>query len=320
MKRWRGVAVLWVAALFISPAAVAADDPEEGFKLKPVMLDAKDGTGTVLGIDFVYQKSWEAIAPLSAYVGAEKGKQDAQKTGLFKTLCGGYAEDARPIPEWVRFSECAGDLSVRGTWAADSTKNPNKLLEVAGSYSRLYIASSIARTQMVAFGAQAKYETDQEFDDRQYVLGLRGTYTYLAGCSPLPCKPAGHFLGLAAGVQRVDPAKDAARQAVLGSDVDPYPRWEFEGFLKYNLPEGWNYLSDVELNYRHFQEIGPPDSIRQAGLHRQRLGLVRVNFGLGGKGAFATTPKMFVQYSRGTLPFDTRSERVVKVGLSFEVF
>lgn len=302
-------------------------DPTQGFKFKPVMLDAKGGTGTVLGIDFEYKKSWERIAPFDATtLQADKGTTDKQNTGAFKSICGGYSEEqGKVIPTWVAFTDCSGEVSAKGALTTDAGKNPNKLLDFSGSYSWMHTMSSRASTQMFAMGGQTKYETDQSFDNKQFVFGLKGTYTNLAGCTSSTvggaCEPALHFLGLSAGLQRVNPSTDKARKTALaGASLENYQRWEFEGFYKYNLPREWNYLSDVEFNYRHFQELSPPAVIREAGLYRHRLGLVRLNFGLAGKGATAVTPKMFVQYSKGSLPFDTNSERMVKIGLTFQVF
>ena len=195
-------------------------------------------------------------------------------------------------------------------------------MDASGSYSWIYTRSSRAGTNMFALGGQAKYETDQSFENRQFVFGLRGTFTNLQGCGAAGqvCESM-NFLGVSLGLQRVNPSNDDARKTALaGASMDNYQRVEFDGFYKYYLPKAWRYVSDIEFNYRHFQELNPSDAIRQAGLHRNRLGLVRLNLGWGGKGSTAVDPTMFVQYSRGSLPFDTKSERVVKVGLQFQVF
>lgn len=318
---------LCVAAAVSSHAAIAKEakepDPNEGFKFEPLLLDAKGGTGNVFGLNFQYKKSWEKVAGFDK-LAAEKAPTraaDAKSRGLMS--CGGYAEEDRPVPTWVSFTDCAGELSAKGTATADAAKNPNKLVDFNGSYSWIYTSASRAGTNMFALGGQLKYETDQSFDNKQYVYGLRGTFTNLLGCATAAGMPCGNmnFLGISVGLQRVDPSKDSARKAALGgASMENYQRVEFEGFYKFYLPKEWRYVSDLEFNYRHFQELSPPDVIRQAGLYRNRLGLVRLNFGWGGKGATAVDPSMFVQYSRGSLPFDTKSERVVKVGLQFQVF
>jgi hypothetical protein len=328
MKPMNIPALLLIAAC-ASNGAVAQEkeaDPTQGFKFKPHMLDAKGGTGSVLAVDFEYKKAWEKIAPLHEVLQAGKDTADKQKTGMHRSICGGYSEESgKVIPSWVAFTDCSGEVSVKGTLAADAAKNPNKLIDFSGSYSRQHFRSDRASTLMFGIGGQAKYETDQSFDNKQFVFGLKGTFTHLAGCTPAKgeasCMPKLDFLGLSVGFQRVNPATDTARETALaGAPLENYQRWEFEGFYKYNLPNDWNYLSDVELNYRHFQELSAPAAVRTAGLDRHRLGLIRVNFALGGKGALATTPKMFVQYSRGSLPFDTTKERAVKIGVVFEIF
>lgn len=299
-------------------------DPTEGLKLKPTLLDAKGGAGTVLGLDFEYKKSWQRVAPFEATL---KAGRPAAPRGM-TAACGSYKEQFRVatdvIPTAVSFTDCAGEISARGTVTSDSAKNPNKLIDFSGSYAWMFVSSSRPSTKSFSAGGQLKYETDQSFENKQYVYGLRGTFTHLDGCTPVgqeaSCSPSLNFLGLTLGLQRVDPTSDKAREAILGgSALEPYERVEFEAFYKYNLPSNWNYVSDLEFNYRRFHEVDAPAAITNAGIDRHWLGLVRLNFGFGGKGNLATTPKMFVQYSRGSLPFDTAKERVVKVGLTFEL-
>lgn len=322
-------ALVFALIVIFTPAGASAEektgaDPAEGLKLKPHMMDAKSGTGSVLGLDFEYKRSGQNIAPFER-MQSGRSTGDKQDAGVFGSPCGGYAEEqGKVIPTWVAFTDCAGEISARGTLAANAAKNPNKLLDFSGSYSWMHIRSERPATRMFSIGGQAKYETDQSFENKQFVAGLRGTFTYLAGCNAqgaASCEPKLDFLGISAAIQRVNPTTDSTRKAALsGGPLDNYQRGEFEVFYKYNLPKDWNYVSDVELNYRHFQELSPPDLIRQAGLDRQRLGLIRLNFGLAGKGSLATTPKMFVQYSSGKLPFDTKSDRVVKIGLTYDIF
>ncbi len=311
----------------VATHAQGADgDPLEGLRIKPLMLDAKDGTGTVFAIDYSWRKSWARIAPFDAVLAAGKGSAAAGMTGLAKTVCGGYAEEqGKVIPTWVTFTDCAGEIEARGTLAANAARNPNKLIDTAASYSWSRTSSDRGSTRMFGIGGQTKFETDQGFDDKQFVYGLKGTFTHLAGCTPpagaASCAPRLDFFGLSLGLQRVQPRGDASREEALGTtDPKGYRRVELEAFYKYNLPKAWRYLSDIELNYRHFYEPGAPDAVRRAGLDRHRLGLIRLNFGVGGQGNFAVTPKMFVQYSRGSLPFDRASERVVKIGLTLDVF
>lgn len=326
-QRIRGGLILLIALVSQSSFAEQANepDPNEGFKFKPIFLDAKGATGLVFGVSFEYKKAWEKVAGFNKLVEekAPTRAADAKSRGLMS--CGGYAEEqGKTTPTWISFTDCAGEISAKGTATADTAKNPNKLVDFSGSYSWIYTTSSRAGTNMFALGGQAKYETDQSFENKQFVFGLRGSFTNLLGCGAAgagqPCNNM-NFLGLSVGLQRVDPSKDNGRKkALAGALMENYQRLELEGFYKLYLPKEWRSLSDIEFNYRHFQELNPSDVVRQAGLHRNRLGLVRLNFGIGGSGATAFDPKMFVQYSRGSLPFDTKSERVVKIGLQVDVF
>lgn len=313
-----------------APAAPAAKqdkqtDTNEGFKFEPLMFDTKGGTGNVFGVNFQYQKSWVKVAGNDEVLERAAGlPPEARTRGLMS--CGGYAEaQGKAIPEWVSFTDCGGQVSAKGTLAADADKNPNKFLDFNGNYSWIYTRSSRTGLDRFSVGGQVKYETDQGFENKQIVFGIKGTFLDFRGCGAttlgVACPNSMNYLALSVGLQRVDPLTDKARKAALaGKPIDEYQRVELEAFYKFYLPKEWQYVSDLEFNYRHFQELSPPDAIRQAGLDRNRLGLVRLNFGFAGKGATSVTPDMFIQYSRGSLPFDTKSERVVKIGLQFKVF
>lgn len=301
----------WCLPLFAAAQEGAVDkvDPNQGFKFKPVMIEAKGGTGTVLGLDYSFQKSWASASQ----------DQAAARGGDRGSVCGSYKEGPIPagklIAESFSWTDCAAQVEAKGTLTADAAKNPNKFIDFSGSYAWSHWDMSRAALRMAAFGGQAKYETDQSFDDKQFVFGMTGWYSYHFGCSPAPsqapCKPNLSFVSLKAGLARVNPSTDKARKAAIGSaTMESYPRVEFEAFAKVLMPSNWKHLSDMELNYRHFQELSPPDVIRQAGLYRHRLGVIRFNL----------DNDLFLQYSRGSQPFDTKSERVVKIGLTYKVF
>lgn len=272
-------------------AAEKSPKLEDGLKIKPVILDAKGGSGTVLGIDYSYKKK---VFSGGACLGSSNAEQDEINPNAPRCERG-YQFDAA------------------GTIVSSAEKNPNKMLDFSGSY-RYRIKH---RALMQSYGAQAKYETDQTFENKQFVAGGTATATYIFGvpesdrASKEPQFLDNSVAALDFGIARVNPATDKARKTALaGGPLDSYQRWEVEGYFNYLPPGDWKFVKTVEFNYRHFQELNPPAAIKQAGLQRHRLGIIRINL----------PEKFFVQYSRGSLPFDTKSDRVVKFGLEYKIF
>lgn len=264
---------------------------EDGLKIKPVALDAKGGTGTVLGIEYNYKKSVFSG-------GACLGSSDAGQ------------EDFNPN---AARCERGYQFDAAGTIVSSADKNPNKYLDFSGSY-RYRIKDGAL---MQSYGAQAKYETDQSFENKQFVAGGTVTGTYIFGvpeskrANKDPQFLDNSVVALDFGIARVNPATDKARKTALaGAPLGSYQRWEVEGYFNYLPPGDWKFVKTVEFNYRHFQELNPPAAVKQASLQRHRLGIVRINL----------PDKFFVQYSKGSLPFDTKSDRVVKFGLEYKIF
>lgn len=285
------VAIAQDVAKQADKAAEKSPKLEDGLKVKPVALDAKGGSGTVLGIDYNYKKSVFSGGACLGSSNAGQGEIDPNAPRCER----GYQFDAA------------------GTIVSSAEKNPNKLLDFSGSY-RHRIKH---RALMQSYGAQAKYETDQSFENKQFVAGGTATATYIFGLpSSGETNNGPKFLdnsvvALDFGIARVNPATDKARKTALaGAPLDSYQRWDVEGYFNYLPPGDWKFVKTVEFNYRHFQELNPPAAVKQAGLQRHRLGIVRINL----------PEKFFVQYSKGSLPFDTKSERVVKFGLEYKIF
>lgn len=248
-----------------------ANDPTQGLQFRPLLLEADGDQGPTLGIGYEFVKSFAKVT----------GSGDIDE------------EDINP--DAVR-TELAAALSAKGTIAASKERNPNKFLDFSASYS--YIRK--AGPSLLSAGAKAKFETDQGFDAKQYVYGVTAGSTYLFENMS--------FLGLTFGLGRVNPSSDSQRKTLTGTSLDPYQRVEFEGYYKIYAPNDWKYVSDVEFNYRHFQELNPDAAVRDAGLDRTRLGLIRINL----------TDNLFLQYSKGKLPFDVESARVIKIGWTYK--
>jgi hypothetical protein len=198
---------------------------------------------------------------------------------------------------WDRVLEVRG----QGTLAVSSERNPNKLLDLAlhTRYDRL------GDGWRAGLGFQFKAETDQSFDDRQFAWGLQLRSSYN---NPFDLNGwAIAYLNLA----RIQPNSDKARAAALMTqDLDGFRRWDAEiiWHKDLGLKLGKLDIRALEVQYRHYQEVSAPAAIRAAHLDRHRLGTVRLNID-GDK---------FIAYSRGSLPFDRKSDRAIKVGWTYE--
>jgi hypothetical protein len=187
------------------------------------------------------------------------------------------------------------DLHARGTLASSKEKNPNKLLDfsTAGVYK---IDTPAAYYKL---GALVTFETDQGFDNKQYMYGLAASASKVALFTP------GDAGSVILNFGTVKPSADPQRESLAGS-LDTFKRWNLE--LSYSIPVNKPKVRSIDLNYRHYQEVSPPAAIREINLDKYRVGLIRINL----------DQDFFIQYSRGSLPFDLRSERVIKLGWSLK--
>lgn len=187
------------------------------------------------------------------------------------------------------------DLRARGTLAASAEKNPNKLLD----FGAALVLKLNAQNHFARLGGTLAFETDQGFDHKQTMFGLTTTVSKVRWFIP------GDAGSLIANFGTVDPSKNKERQALLGN-LNSFRRWDVE--VSYSIPIRNPKVRSVDFDYRHYQEVSAPSQIRSAGLDRNRLGLVRVNL----------DQDFFLQYSRGSLPFDQKSERTIKLGWSMK--
>jgi hypothetical protein len=185
---------------------------------------------------------------------------------------------------------------LRGTFTATRQKNPHKLIDLTGSWQ--YAIST--RPARYYVGADLAFETDQSFENKQFALGLTGAVT--KGGIVHASDAGTVILSLA----RVDPRDVTAREEVEGS-LRAFNRWNLEA--SYSVGVSHRMLRSIDFDYRHYQELSPSRAIRAAGLDRNRQGLVRLNL----------DRDFFVQYSRGSLPFDQRAVRAVTMGWSMKL-
>lgn len=247
-------------------------------RIKPVVIDGSSSHGATLGLDYHLQ------AKLAFRM-------------FERTLEPGEAITLDDVSASNRHGQI--DLLARGTIANHRDQVPNKLIDFSGKGVYKFDTDAF----YARLGVLGAFETDQAFENRQHLFGITGSITRV-GVIP---KVAGDAGTVILNVASVKPTSDPERERLLGN-LESFPRVSAE--VSYTFPTPRNkYLRSIDLDYRHYQEIGAPEAIKAAGLDRYRLGLVRANL----------NNDFFVQFSRGSLPFDLRSERAVKVGWSLKL-
>lgn len=218
----------------------------------------------------------------------------------FATSKGTSAGSITISPEQADKSEHAGqvDFRLRGTLASSKEKNPNKLVDLASKAVYTY-DTDFAYYKV---GGVVTYETDQSFDHKQHMFGVAGSMSKVQIAVP------GDAGSLLLNYGSVKPTSDTERKAAIGGNAsDSYRRWNLEA--SYSYPINREKIRAIHFDYRHYQETSAPAAVKSAGLDRHRLGLVRLDLDQG----------FFVQYSKGSLPFDARSVRAVKIGWSTNI-
>jgi hypothetical protein len=260
--------------------AAKAANPDLGFRVRPALLDTSDGTGSTIGLEFEAHE-----VPFSG-----KGHDLFSPTGRIGDTIVGKPE--------LKFD-------ATGTVTADAKRNPKDLLDgdLTGSY--VLTTNSYGAFKLGGFG---KYETDQSFDNKQFVYGLRSTYVKIGLLTQF-----GDWVALRAARGQVDPKGDKDRETALGtSDVPKYYRNEFE--FAYHVDVRWNISSElkivsVELDYLYFLESSAPAQVEAAGLDRHHLATVRLNF----------ANNLYIGYGKGRLPFDKQNDSIYEIGLHYKL-
>lgn len=242
--------------------------------LSPVVIDTQDGQGATLGLEFL-----------------------AKGTLISKDFSTNDTGDEFDLEAQV------GDLQLeyqaRGTLAADRDRNPKDFID--GTVMLNYYFQKDFGT--FSGGAFVSYETDQDFDDKQSVYGIRVTY----GKMHVPFR--NDVFAVDVGRGQIDPTDDAERSVALGTtSLDKYYRTDLEVVYIHTL--NWKDLvQSIEFNYRYFRESSPPAAVAAADLDRHQLITYRIGL-----------PKdLFIAYSTGKLPFDRRDDHIFEIGLSYKL-
>jgi hypothetical protein len=292
----RTLVIGWVLAASLS-ASVAGE--ETAHNISPVLLDTKDEEGTTIGLKFEFTgsrnftKSKETTAPPSTLAIAG----ETPPAEIFD-----LDEKKQPAP-YLGF---AMNYKIAGTVTAEEEHNPENLVD---AFVNLNFKSSRSDAfGTIIGGAILKYETDQAFDNEQFVYGLGVTYGKIGIFAEMD--------SFSIDVRRgeVDPAEDKARQTALAAtSLDPYYRNELEILYNYpiagTVPVLGKMARSFEFNYRYYGESGAPLAIEQAGLDKFFLRTFRLNL----------EHDLFVAYSKGKLPFDVKEDDYFTLGFSYDL-
>jgi hypothetical protein len=188
------------------------------------------------------------------------------------------------------------DLS--GVLAENANNNPKNFVEfdLQGNYFRASVESKI----IWSAGLYIKYETNQTFDDKQFVYGVNGELSHR------DLFRSNDFAFLQVKVGTVDPTNDEARQAILGNDLDSYDRVDIEIVYQFQIKKG--FLDTFEINYRYFKEINAMPEIKSESLDDFRL----ITYHLG------LTNQMYLAYSSGELPFNQKDNQIFEIGYTYK--
>jgi hypothetical protein len=269
------------AVLLLAPATLLAQDSKKkeagptSFTLKPSILDAKDGIGTVLGAEYDAKADWKyALA-------TDRG-----------------SDIIDPNAPLFRFNATG---SAKGTVAVDKKRNPKNFSEGKFELGTLYSAVSAVRYSVGA-NVKTKFETDQSFQNKAFVLGGGGTGSVCWGLTNAGCLVAD------AAYDNVDPKNDKERAAALGSKLTSFKRVNLELLYIQQLP--WNVIHGLEVNYRLFQELNAPAAVEAANIDAFALTTVRLSL----------PSDFFVGYSWGKLPFDRKDDAIMQIGWSYKLW
>lgn len=242
----------------------------DDFDLKPVIFDSEETNSSNLGIDI-------------------------NINGKFLNKKFGSNDDGDYINPDVKIGGYHIAYSLKGLLAENSSKNPKDFLEARVSANYFRSASATFKV-----GVFVKSESDQKFNNRQLAYGLTATFANDDNFA------SNDILALHANLGQVDPSEDAAREAILGNDLDSYDRADLELLYIYNI--GTANIDTFEVNYRYFQEFGAKQSIEDADLDRFRLATYRLGF----------KNILYVAYSSGELPLNKKDNQIYEVGFSYK--
>jgi hypothetical protein len=281
MNKLTGMSGFAVAAVLSLPCAAEGSSQN----LSPVLLDTKDGEGTAIGLQFKFEGDRK-------FIRSNEPAGESSPAGVHQ-------------PDEERHFVFAMKYKVAGTATVEEDQNPENLVD---AFVDLHFKYDPGALGTLTSGILLKYETDQSFDNQQAVYGISFTYGKMGIFEETD------FFGVDVRRGRVDPSKDKARQAALGTtSLGGYYRNELEVLYVYpvsaTLPLFGKMTDSFEFNYRYYEESGAPAAIEAAKLDKFFLRTFRLNL----------KHDLFIAYSQGKLPFDVAEDEFFTLGFSYDL-
>lgn len=286
-----------IGCILLLPMSVIAEESfpeseEDNYTFKPVLLDGSDNSSAVLGVRYGFDKKWiflEYTPPIS-----DEGTDS----------WGNGAGTAAKLTEKNGYVE----VKLAGLWTSDKELNPESFskfnLDIGYEISlKDDVNTNKNEGKDIDFGLQVAVEGDQNYDNSQTVTALQAGFL-LGDASK-------SFVSGILSYGEIDASEDDGRKAV--TSIEKFDRASAEIHIQYPLAskEGRKYSPKaISFNYRYYGEIDPPDAIKAADLDVFQWSVVRLKFEKG----------IYVAYSEGKLPFDAKSDSVLEVGLSHNLF
>lgn len=104
------------------------------------------------------------------------------------------------------------------------------------------------------------------------------------------------------------PTSDKVREDLL-QNTDPFPRIKFETSFRTYLTRVQKENIFFNANYRYYKELNAPDPVVNAHLNLQSYFVM----------ALQSTSGLFVSYSNGKLPFDSKTDEVYSLGFNYKL-
>ena len=253
----------------ITPSTVqSAGAKIKDIDIKPIVFDSAQTENSGLGIEFYAH----AVLYQSSLTNNREGDE---------------------IPEEVNLNQFSADLSLKGVISEEKENNPSDFSQLTASVQYLHVGD----VQLKA-GAFASIETTQDGNDKNALFGLSGTYSKFNNIFEKD------IFAIQLRISTVDPSDDEKR-STIAPNKDHYQRADIEILYTYNI--GTETLKTLEINYKGFYEIDPPEQIIDAGIEKHRLATYRLGLKNG----------MFLAYSSGELPFNEQDNQIYTIGFDY---
>ena len=316
----------------------------ENLNLKLKALEGgEEEEGTALAVNYDYQKAVRKVF--------------ADDASRFSGIKGGFAARGNVAFQSSRnprdFLDTALNLSYFSNWGGVVNKTENteyilkeryKLVRKLTGYKdfdkllasdewrdfKERVISNLSDQYYLSIALDSGLESDQRFETKQLTFGLDGSLV-LRGWGQDSFLGKINIFDYVPALLRVWSGQDSqwsprgsgfptfyiGLKRVLPQDADPRSKaGDGSDFWRYEIDIGFSSLlgrwkgQNVTWgsNFRHYSEINSDNSVKRAGLDNYTYLVTSVTI----------TNGMFVSYSTGKLPFDTKSDQIYELGFSYQ--